>query len=72
MSTIACLTSLIFLIISISKERKNKAISFMSLFYSLWTFILILSTLNLYNIIKPSDEAYMLIILMLIFFGVGY
>ena len=72
MSTIACITSLIFLIISISKERKNKAISFMSLFYSLWTFILFLSTLNLYNIIKPSDEAYMLIILMLIFFGVGY
>ncbi len=72
MPAIACLTSVIFLIISISKERKNKALSFMSLFYALWTFILFLSMLNLYNIVKPSDEAYILIIFMLIFFGAGY
>ena len=72
MSAIACLTSFIFLIISIVREKHNKAISFMSLFYALWTFILFLSMLNLYNITKPSDEAYILIMLMLIFFGIGY
>ena len=72
MSAIACLTSFIFLIISVVREKHNKAISFMSLFYALWTFILFLSMLNLYNITKPSDEAYILIMLMLIFFGIGY
>lgn len=34
------------------------------LFLCLWTFILFLSSLNLYNIIKPSNESYLLISLM--------
>ena len=40
-------------------------------FFALWSFILFLSVINLYGIYKPSDEAYFLISLMLIFFFLG-
>ena len=70
MSILAFLISGLLLFISI-KKRDKKVISPIVLFYTLWTFILFLSMLNLYNITKPSDEAYGLIILMLVFFALG-
>ena len=70
MGILATSISLVFLIISI-KIKKTNSIKPNSIFFALWTFILFLSTLNLYNINKPSNEAYLLIILMLIFFFIG-
>ena len=63
MDIIACVISLIFLSLSVCGEKKNKSISPNVIFFGLWSFILFLSVLNLYNIIKPSNEAYLLIIL---------
>ena len=71
MSVIALIVSLILLILSLFFKKKNKSISPMALFFALWSFILFLSVLNLYNIYKPSNEAYFLIILMLAFFYMG-
>lgn len=70
MGILATSISVIFLIVSI-KIKKTKSIKPTTIFFALWAFILFLSTLNLYNINKPSNEAYVLIILMLIFFFVG-
>lgn len=71
MNIITCVISLIFLVLSLFYNRKNKAVSPSVLFFTLWSFILFLSILNLYNIYKPTDESYFLIMLMLIFFGIG-
>jgi len=53
------------------KHNSKKIITPQTLFYLLWSFILFLSLLNLYNIIRPSSEAYFLILLMLLFFFIG-
>lgn len=52
--------------------RKNKIFSPVTCFYELWTIIILLSNLNLYNIYKPSNEAYALVISMLVFFFIGF
>lgn len=71
MSIIAFIVSSLLLLASIIVSKNKKSISPIVLFFALWTFILFLSSLNLYNIIKPSSESYFLIILMLIFFFLG-
>ncbi len=71
MGNIAFIVSIIFLIINLLFRRKNKSISPIVIFYAIWSFILFLSMLNLYDIYKPSDEAYFLIMLMLTFFFMG-
>ncbi len=71
MDYLAFLLSLIFLAVSWWMTRKKKAISPVTIFFALWSVILFLSILNLYNIYKPSNEAYFLIILMLVFFAIG-
>ena len=70
MGYVALFVSFILLIVCI-KDNINKMLMPKTLFFMLWTFILFLSNLNLYNIIKPSDEAYFLILLMIIFFFIG-
>ena len=50
------------------KFKLNHPVSF---FYCLWSIILFLSILNLYDLKKPSDLAYLLIMLMLIGFLIG-
>lgn len=72
MNIIACVTSLSFLLLSFFMNRNKKSISPIVLFFALWFFIIFLSILNLYNILKPSTEAYFLIILMLGFFYIGH
>ena len=74
MGIIAFIISTAFLVFSIviSIKKKNKIVSPNVIFLSLWTFILFLSNLNLYNIIKPSDKAYLLITIMIVFFEIGY
>lgn len=71
MDIIVFTISIIFLMINLLFTRKNKLISPMIIFYAIWSFVLFLSILNLYDIYKPSDEAYFLIMLMLIFFFIG-
>lgn len=59
--------------ILINRFLKNKVSINPAIFFnSLWTFILFLSALNLYNITKPSDTAYGLILLMQACFTFGY
>lgn len=70
MGYITFFVSVILLILSIN-DNKNKLVMPKTLFYLLWTFILFLSILNLYDIIKPSPMAYFLIALMLLFFFLG-
>ena len=70
MSIVASALSFVFLILSII-IRKTKSVKPSTVFFAVWTFVLLLSSLNLYNIDKPSDEAYLLIILMLVFFFCG-
>lgn len=74
MGIIAFIISVTFLLFSlmISIKMKKKIVSPNVIFLSLWTFILLLSNLNLYNIIKPSDRAYLLITIMIVFFEIGY
>lgn len=66
--------TLLLLSFTIMQTRKEKHLAFspITLFFSLWTIILLLSVLNLYNIILPSDEAYILILVMLLSFFIGY
>lgn len=71
MGIISVIISSLLLIFSVSKLKKN-ILSPIVLFLGLWFFILFLSNLNLYSIIKPSWQAYFLIILMLLFFFLGY
>lgn len=71
MDIIACGISLILLLLSLFFKKTNKSINPIVLFFALWSFILFLSVLNLYNIVKPSNEAYFLIQLMLLFFFLG-
>ena len=71
MNIIALIISILLLIGCIFYYRKRNAISPMVIFFLLWTFILILSNLNLYGIYKPSFQAYLLITLMLLFFSIG-
>jgi len=70
MDKIAFGVSLCLFLLSLAVSKKRLP-SPAVLFYALWTFILFLSILNLYNIYKPSDEAYFLILLMLVFFYIG-
>ena len=72
MGIIATLISSIFCLFAFVKDRKKVYVSPLLLFYALWSFILFLSTLNLYNIKEASNEAYWLIILMLVCFFIGY
>lgn len=71
MSIVAFVISLALLIFSFINKKKSKSLNPIILFYGLWTFILFLSMLQLYGIYKPSNEAYFLIILMLVFFFLG-
>ena len=75
MGTIVLIVTVGLLVTNIIYEVKNKeAIKIVSpsiIFFSLWTFILFLSVLNLYGLYKPSDEAYLLILLMNIFYFLG-
>lgn len=69
---IAFIISLIFFVISLLLRKNNKLINPLSFFCGLWMFILFLSSLRLFNIITPSNKAYLLIIAMLSFFSIGY
>lgn len=71
MSIISLVISIIITIHSYKISNK-KILNPLTLFCSLWTFILFLSSLRLYNITKPSDEAYILISIMEICFFIGY
>ena len=71
MGILSCVLGFLFLIISFMFYRKRKVISPIIIFFALWTFILILSNLHLYNIYIASNKAYFLIALMLIFFAIG-
>ncbi len=71
MNILTLIISILLLISFIFFYRKRNAISPMVIFFLLWTFILILSNLNLYGIYKPSFQAYLLIMLMLLFFAIG-
>lgn len=64
------LISSIFLIFSIV-VYENKPLHPATLFFGLYSFILFLSGLNLYDILNASDEAYTLILIMLVFFWFG-
>lgn len=70
MSLVTLLVSTGLLAVSVYFSRK-KPLSPEILFFGLWTFILFLSTLNLYGIYKPSEEAYSLICIMLVSFYAG-
>ena len=72
MAILSTIISLFFLIITGYSYRKEKTISPIVVFFGLWFFIMLLSMANLYGIIRPSDEAFFLIILMLICFFLGY
>lgn len=75
MGIVAFLATVALLIISLIYRFKNKAenkiVHPSTIFYILWVFILFLSVLNLYGLYKPSNEAYFLILLMIILFGIG-
>jgi len=51
---------------------KEKVISPIIVFLSLWSFIMFLSCFNLYGMIKPSNESYILLLLMVLLFSYGY
>lgn len=70
MGLVALLVSTGLLATSLFMSRK-KPLSPEILFFSLWTFILMLSSLNLYGIYRPSAEAYALICIMLVCFYIG-
>ena len=52
-------------------EYKSKILNPLTLFYGMWSVIVFLSILNLYDIYKPSTEAYGALMIMLLFFMVG-
>lgn len=64
------LISSIFFIFSIV-VFENKPLHPATLFFGLYSFILFLSGLNFYDILKASDESYTLILIMLLFFWLG-
>ena len=70
MSEVALLTSILLLIVS-TQVAPRRPVSPAVLFYGLWTLILAFSELSFYGIQRPSDEAYSLISLMLVFFFIG-
>lgn len=70
MSWIVLFIDLLLLIISL-KIFKKKPINPIILFLTLWGFIIFLSCLNLYNIDKPTNETWILILSMLSFFFFG-
>lgn len=49
----------------------NKPLHPATLFFGMYSFILFLSLLNMFNIYKPTNEAYFLILLMTASFGIG-
>lgn len=72
MDVVATIICFMFCLIAFIKDYKKIFITPLMLFYGLWSFVLFLSSLNLYNITKVSNEAYFLITIMLICFFVGY
>lgn len=71
MDILAFSVATVLLILNFIFTKKKKVISPILIFFALWSFILFLSILNWYGIIKPSNEAYFLIILMLVFLAIG-
>lgn len=53
-------------------NKNDKFLGPNKLFYLLWTIILLFSNMRLLGLIKPSNEAYFLITMMLVFFWIGY
>ena len=70
MRVIAFAVSSFLLLFTVYKDKKA-FMSPMVFFYSLWSIILFLSGLNLYGMHKPSDEAYLLLMIMELSFFVG-
>lgn len=70
MGLITLVVCIIFLIYSL-KTNNETLFSPYVIFYSLWTFILLLSNIKLYNMKEASTFSYTLLLLMLIFFFVG-
>lgn len=68
---ISFLCSVVFLLFTIKKYKHTKLISPIIIFFALWTLIIGLSLLGLYNITRPSDTAYALIFTMITSFFVG-
>ena len=75
MGVVTLLVTVTLLIVNIiyrlRKKEENRIVHPSTIFYMLWTFILFLSVLNLYGLYKPSNEAYFLILLMNVLFGIG-
>lgn len=70
MGIFTCAISFILFVASFF-EKKKRILNPIVLFFAIWFGVVFLSNLNLYNIIKPSSEAYLLILLMLVFFYIG-
>ncbi len=70
MGILAFITSLLLLLLTICRDKKA-FMNPMTFFYLLWTIIFFLSSLNLYGMHKPSDEAYILLVIMELSFFVG-
>lgn len=70
MNVICFLVSCIFLCINLVIKKK-KPMHPSILFFGMWSFIIGLSLMGKYNIYKPSDNAYILILLMFVFFELG-
>ena len=62
--------SIIFFVIGLVLEKKK--LNPLTIFYGEWLLILYLSKMHLYNINSVSDNAYMLILIGLVFFSIGY
>lgn len=65
---LVCCIILLFMNFNINPKRLINATTF---FLSLWTFILFLSCLNLFELDMPSDNAYLLILSMIVCFFIG-
>lgn len=68
MYLIGLLIGVFFMIIGYRKHR----ITPLFIFSLLWSFILFLSALRLYNLDKPSDQGYVVIAIGMLGFGIGY
>lgn len=71
MKLIFCLIVIICCFIIFFLEKKHK-ITPAKLFILLWTFIILLSSLNLAGLIKASNESYLMLLIMIISFLLGY
>lgn len=70
MGMFALIVSIFLLVISIL-IFDNKPLHPATLFYGLYSFILLLSNMHLFNLFKASEEAYFLIAIMLFSFALG-